>query len=654
MMTDLLLAGALFLLTVSLAGAETLDVPADRPFVPEGRPLDGLTVTIDPGHGGFAHQPGYTGSARGVNSRVVENDLNMLVAAQLRHYLHQAGAHVVMTRLDDRRVAPNTQPDRAQELGARTRMAEAARSHLFIAIHHNAAPRETADGVVILSWPTDSAGNDQPLERTLATVLRDEISKYVHQKETFDAWHSEHPLVAGTDIPAACVEFGFLTNADFDAWVSRRGAHRDEARGLYEGIVRMWREHRDELDALRERLFPDARRAPREAGGQPVPDRMPGELEEPALSRRPGESRLEHTARSLWPMGRPPGDAAEAGFVLQRFRATLTDTTIFLFGVSAAREDGRWVLRGSTNLPQLRDAAGGVLKAVGLADVDNRIEVLPSERLGAKRFGVVRIPMALTWAGPAEGSGSRTQLLLGERVYLLDQTPDGGYLLLQGGDGYIGWVRQEAVLRMDETGFTDWCASRMATVVKDRMADDFRLPAGASLPVMDESADTVRLRLPRGVRSTGDKAEVEVPRDHLRIRPAGEPASGLAAAQCAVEYLTTPYVFGGKSRLGLDCSGLTGVAWAAAGVSLPRDARQQILVGTVVSTPWYRPPLQPGDLLFFCDDDGRVIHAGVSLGGSRFIHASPPEVQVSSFDPADPLYSEPWLRRFVFARRPMP
>jgi N-acetylmuramoyl-L-alanine amidase len=654
MMTDLFLAGALLVLALALAGAETLDVPAEKPFIPQGRPLAGLVITLDPGHGGFAHQPGYTGSARGVNSRVVENDLNMLVAAELRHYLHQAGAEVHMTRLDDRRVAPNTQPERAQELGARTTLAEQTRSHLFIAIHHNAAPRATADGVVILSWPTDSAGNDQPLERTLATILRDEISKYVHQKETFDAWHSEHPLVAGTDIPAACVEFGFLTNADFDAWVSRRGAHRDEARGLYEGIVRMWQEHRGELDALRERLFPDARRAPDRAEDAPPADRMPGELQEPAVPRPRGETRLERTARSLWPLRRPPRNDSEASFVLDRFRATLTDPTIFLFDVTVSQEDGRRALRGSTNLPALRDAAAGVLKAVGLADVENHIEVLPSERLGTKRFGVVQIPMALTWAGPAEGSGSRTQLLLGERVFLLDQTPDGGYLLLQGGDGYIGWVREEAVRRMDEADFTAWCASRMATLTRDCLADDFRLPAGASLPVLDDTGDAVRLRLPRGVRATGDKPEVDVPRDHLRLRPAGEPGPGQAAAKCAVEYLTTPYVFGGRSRLGLDCSGLTGVAWAAAGVTLPRDAKQQILVGTVVATAWHRPPLQPGDLLFFCDEDGRVIHAGVSLGGDRFIHAAPPEVQVSSFDPADPLYSETWLRRFVFARRPMP
>jgi hypothetical protein len=105
-------------------------VDAAQPFFPEGRPLEGLIITLDPGHGGSAHQPGYSGSARGVNSGVVEGDLNMLVAGHLRHHLVNAGAKVYMTRWDDRKVTPGDS-QRAEELGARTRVAVEGRSHLF-------------------------------------------------------------------------------------------------------------------------------------------------------------------------------------------------------------------------------------------------------------------------------------------------------------------------------------------------------------------------------------------------------------------------------------------------------------------------------------------------------------------------------------------
>ncbi|HNM47412.1 MAG TPA: NlpC/P60 family protein, partial [Candidatus Sumerlaeota bacterium] len=87
---------------------------------------------------------------------------------------------------------------------------------------------------------------------------------------------------------------------------------------------------------------------------------------------------------------------------------------------------------------------------------------------------------------------------------------------------------------------------------------------------------------------------------------------------------------------------------------LPRDAFQQGIVGELVATPWYREGLRPGDTLFFLDETGKVYHTGIALGKNRFIHSSPPEVQVSSFDPADPLYSEGWTKQFSFGRRPLP
>lgn len=648
-MTTELLVAACFLAVPLAAFAETVDVQGYIPFAPAGKPLRGLIITLDAGHGGFAHQPGYTGSARGVNSRAVEEDLNILVAGELRHYLMEAGATVHMTRRDDRRVAPSDQTERAQELGARTKIADATHSHLFIALHHNASSRASADGVMILSWPTDSKGKDQPLERELATVLREEVDKWVHHTGKFDTWNDNHPLVSGSDIPSACVEIGFLTNPEFDAWVTQPGAHRAEARGVYEGIVRMWREHRDELEALRLKLFPDARPMFAQAGTAPD-DLSTGEAD--PHTPRP----MRKIARKLWPYDRAPKSAEEANWLLQRFHDSLDDPTFVYFTVRTEEAKGRWTLVGATNFPLLRNAAQDLLKEAGLKDIENRIEILPSDRLGEKRFGVVQIPMALTWGRPAEGHESKTQLLLGERVFLLDQTADGGYLLVQAGDGYWGWVREEAVLRLDEKGFAEWSNAETATITKDYIVDDFRLPAGSSLPIIGAPpapAGQVTLRLPKGVRATKQAESVVVPAATASMRRSGVDAPGMLVAKAAAEYLTVPYVFGGRSRLGLDCSGLTGVSWATVGLILPRDANQQIRVGRMVATPYYPPELQPGDLVFFCDDAGSVIHTGVSLGGMRFIHASPPEVQINSFDPADPLYSDTWRKHFAFARRPM-
>jgi N-acetylmuramoyl-L-alanine amidase len=625
--------------TVSAALAQRVEIPeATLPFEPpEGdRPLRGLVITIDPGHGGSAHDPGYSGSARGVNSRVVEGDLNMLVAGELLHHLRRAGADVALTRQDDRKVTLGD-TDRAEELGARVRLAVQRRSHLFLALHHNSFSRRSADGVVIMIDPTDSHGADQPLEREFADILHDEVEKQVHHTEELSTYINNHPLVSGSDIPSAVVEFGFLSNPDFDAWVSQRGAHRAEAIGVYNAVVRMWQEHRPELEALRARLFPGAGEAD---SGDPIWRRS-----------RPG---LERVVQSLWPVDRPPENAREAERLLDLYRRTvISDSTFFLFDVhvEGGPREG-WRLTGSVNHPYVKQAAARLLEAAGCQPVINQLRLLPDERVGSERHGIVQIPMALIFERPGDQGVQQTQLLLGERVWLLDVTDDGDYLLVQASDGYIGWGRRDAVKRMDAQAITDWETARRATAVRDIMVDDFRIPTGARLPIIAISGDTATVQLPRGVRATEDRTEVEVPLDHLRL-PA-EPSPGRVAAETAHQSLTIPYVFGGRSAgQGLDCSGLVGIAWQTAGVRLPRDTRQQVLVGELVGTSWRLGPFQPGDILFFCDRTGRITHTGLSLGGLRFIHESPPEVQVSSFDPDDPLYDAHWSQAFAFARRPM-
>lgn len=103
-----------------------------------------------------------------------------------------------------------------------------------------------------------------------------------------------------------------------------------------------------------------------------------------------------------------------------------------------------------------------------------------------------------------------------------------------------------------------------------------------------------------------------------------------------------PYVFGGSSRSGFDCSGLTQYVYRNSGISLPRTASDQFRVGSPVD----RSQLQSGDLVFFSTYAPGASHVGIYIGGGRFVSASNDGVSISS------LTNGYFANRYIGARRP--
>ena len=87
----------------------------------------------------------------------------------------------------------------------------------------------------------------------------------------------------------------------------------------------------------------------------------------------------------------------------------------------------------------------------------------------------------------------------------------------------------------------------------------------------------------------------------------------------AMMYLNAPYLWGGRSPLGIDCSGFTQMVYRLQGVALPRDAYQQAEVGTTLS---FIEESEPGDLAFFDNAEGKITHVGILLTDNYIIHAS--------------------------------
>jgi len=99
----------------------------------------------------------------------------------------------------------------------------------------------------------------------------------------------------------------------------------------------------------------------------------------------------------------------------------------------------------------------------------------------------------------------------------------------------------------------------------------------------------------------------------------GNTSSKESIVKTAFMYLNTPYLWGGKTPFGIDCSGFTQMVYRINGHKLLREASQQATQGEVLS---FIEESEPGDLAFFDNDEGNIIHAGIILANNYIIHAS--------------------------------
>lgn len=244
-------------------------------------------------------------------------------------------------------------------------------------------------------------------------------------------------------------------------------------------------------------------------------------------------------------------------------------------------------------------------------------------RRGDRRVvGVAVMPVR---AAPGHREERVTDWVSGEVVRALELRD--GWVRARGPDGYEGWC-PAAPLEGVGPDADEWAET--ATLVS----------LGTALPGLG--------RLPWGARARpGGDGGVEIPdgrvlrpADPDRIVPAAElparrPADGPSLVRSALEWLDVPYVWGGRTELGVDCSGFVQSVFAVHGVALPRDSRDQRAAGgTGLARPvsGREPGLVPGDLLFFAPERRGITHVALSLGGWRIVHAASGNGRVSVDD----------------------
>jgi cell wall-associated NlpC family hydrolase len=343
------------------------------------------------------------------------------------------------------------------------------------------------------------------------------------------------------------------------------------------------------------------------------------------------------------------GNPARLEQYLDAFRRELTDDRrLVLCDVTAeavgdaASESGGVRLAGAVELAETRAALAAFFTALGFANVDNQIAVLPDPALGELRFGFVKSPHALSLEEPNPRATVGTDCLLGEALMLLREV--NGFYQVHAGDGYLSYIPTSAVHRVKEANFARYQEGPRAQLRSDhKTPEGATLPAGSRLKWIRSTADGIIVELPSGQQSS-------LPNDITQVRD--QPKSLVdGVVKNARQLLGTHYLWGGKTSAGVDCSGLVQTSFASVGVSVPRDANEQFHVGRLTGTRWCTDTMRRGDTIYFVGPEGRVRHTGIYLGENQYIHAGSPVVMINSFKPGDENYDEGRHKAFAFARR---
>lgn len=214
---------------------------------------------------------------------------------------------------------------------------------------------------------------------------------------------------------------------------------------------------------------------------------------------------------------------------------------------------------------------------------------------------------------PSDRSEQVTQWLFGETADVQQQEEQWTRLRFHH-DGYEGWVdNKQLSAAPDGVDLLPVRSAEQFVHISTAMGA-LMLPFGAVLP--SYSAGTFEL----GGERLGFPGRV-----------GGAASNGTTVQRLLAlkdQWLNTPYLWGGRSPAGVDCSGLTQMLFLLCGVKLPRDAYQQAEVGGPVELI---DLAATGDLAFFDNAEGRIIHVGIVLSDRRILHASG-RVRIDTFD----------------------
>ncbi len=235
-------------------------------------------------------------------------------------------------------------------------------------------------------------------------------------------------------------------------------------------------------------------------------------------------------------------------------------------------------------------------------------------------YGICNLSVVPGRAEPSDKSEMITQLLFGEHFSILKESGNWIYIRCAF-DDYECWIDRKQYQSISSETFADLeqhesaVSMELLSVVDDsQQSQYFPIVAGSSLPFFDGK--------------TCNLEGYEYQFDGLSSLQNSSENKVELLLQFAWMYRNSPYLWGGRSPMGIDCSGFVQVAFKAIGIKMPRDAYQQAECGEVLG---FISEAGPGDLVFFDNAEGKIIHVGILINNQQILHASG-KVRIDAID----------------------
>ncbi|MBI9032839.1 MAG: C40 family peptidase [Bacteroidales bacterium] len=225
-------------------------------------------------------------------------------------------------------------------------------------------------------------------------------------------------------------------------------------------------------------------------------------------------------------------------------------------------------------------------------------------------FGICNLSIVPVRLEASDKSEMVTQLLFGDLI-VINKTQNTWLHIRMVYDNYEGWIDHKQILNLSEESFQT-IANLPAYVTHDvvHVLDCNNKRAmtpvvlGSTMPYLVDKSFYLNNDI---FFYDGQVLDPEQEPDREKI------------IDFSLLYLNTPYLWGGRSPFGIDCSGFTQIVYKLVGIKILRDASQQSTHGETLN---FISEAKAGDLIFFDNDDGKIIHVGIYLGKNKIIHAS--------------------------------